>query len=78
MWKMWPARAGGMLRWRWGRAVAALVEGRGGAGGDGRGGAGGDGGGGEGVETTTVAKMNPAALETKTKELRIQGNCSLI
>ena len=69
------ARCGGAGGWprrrRWRRAVAALVEGRGGAGGDGRGG--------EGVETTT-AKMNLAALETKTKtkELRIQGNYSLI
>ena len=57
------ARCGGAggwpRRWRWGRAAAALVEGRGGAGGDDHGG--------EGVETTTVAKMNAAALETKTK-----------
>jgi len=57
------ARYGGTGEWprrrRWGRAVAALVEGRGGTGGDGRGG--------EGVKTTTVAKMNAAALETKTR-----------
>ena len=47
--------------------AAALVEGRGGSGGDGRGG--------DGVETTTVAKMNAAALETKmkTKELPDPG-----
>jgi len=65
---MWPARAGGPLRWRWWMATAAaLVEGRGGSGGDGRGG--------DGVETTTVAKMNAAALETKmkTKELPDPG-----
>jgi len=46
----WPRRRG------WGRAAAALVEGRGDAGGDGRGD--------EGVETTTMANMNAAALET--------------
>ena len=52
--------------------AAALAEGRDGAGGDGRGG--------EGVETT-AAKMNPAALETKTKtkmNCRIQGSCAHI
>ena len=45
---------------------------------EGRGGAGGDGSGGEGVETTTVAKMNAAALETKTKELPDPGRLWLI
>ena len=50
-------------------AVVALGEGRSGAGRNGRGG--------EGVETTTVAKMNAAALETKTKELPDPGTARL-
>ena len=63
--RWWPAlvgRCGGAGGWprqrRWWRVAAALVEGRGSPGRDGRGGEG---------DETMVAKMNAAALETKTK-----------